>query len=89
MSVENGDWEAADVLVHDEANKAVAQMLVDMRFPDFPIALGVIFCAPAPSFEASVIEQNRTVSEGKSIDLAALIRKGQTWEVNQKQPREI
>jgi 2-oxoglutarate/2-oxoacid ferredoxin oxidoreductase subunit beta len=73
--------ETAEVLVHDETNKGVAQMLVDMQFPDFPIALGVLYCDPRPSFETAVHAQNRELSAGKTADLAALIRKGQTWEV--------
>ena len=79
----------AEVLVHDETNKGVAQMLIDMPFPQFPIALGVIYCDPAPTFEEAVLEQNAEAAKGKSTDLDALFRKGQTWEVNQKQPHVI
>src|SRR3546814_20758858 len=49
VEVVDGDWEAAGVIVHDETNKGVAQMLIDMPYPAFPIALGVIYCDPAPS----------------------------------------
>ena len=83
------DGDVSNVIVHDETNKAVAQMLVEMPFPAFPVAMGVIYRDPAPTFEAAVVEQNRQVSAGKSPDLNALIRKGQTWEVNQKQPHVI
>ena len=84
VNVVDGDWQAADVLVHEESNKAVAQMLIDMPFPAFPIALGVIYCDPAPTFESAVIAQNAEVSAGKTPDLNALIRKGQTWVVDGK-----
>ena len=88
VDVVDGDWEAADVLVHDEKNKAVAHMLVEMRHPDMPVALGVIYCNPGASFEQEVVTQNVEAAKGKVVDLDALIRKGQTWEVNQKKLRE-
>jgi 2-oxoglutarate ferredoxin oxidoreductase subunit beta len=84
VEVADGNWEAAGVIVHDETNKGVAQMLVDMPFPGFPIALGVIFCSPAPSYESALGEQTKTLTQGKIADLSALIRKGQTWEVTEK-----
>ena len=83
------DGDLSKVIVHDQTNKSIAQMLVDMPFPEFPVAMGVIYNDPAPTFETSVVEQNRQLSAGKTADLNALIRKGQTWEVNQKQPHAI
>jgi len=83
------DGDLSKVIVHDQTNKSIAQMLVDMPFPEFPVAMGVIYADPAPTFETSVVEQNRQLSAGKTADLNALIRKGQTWEVNQKQPHVI
>ncbi|MGB3723579.1 MAG: 2-oxoacid:ferredoxin oxidoreductase subunit beta, partial [Pacificimonas sp.] len=87
VDVADGDWEGADVLVHDEKNCILAQMLVDMRAPDMPVALGVLYEDPAPSFEQDVVTQNAEASKGKVVDLGALIKKGQTWEVNQKKLR--
>ena len=81
--------EIAEVLVHDETNKGIAQMLIDMELPEFPVALGVIYADPAPTFETAVMQQNAELSVGKSADLNKLIRKGQTWEINQKQPHAI
>ncbi|MEO0500504.1 MAG: 2-oxoacid:ferredoxin oxidoreductase subunit beta [Pseudomonadota bacterium] len=89
VDIADGDWEAAGVLVHDETNKAVAHMLVEMRHPSMPVALGVIYCDPAPSFEEDVQTQNIEAAKGKVVDLTALIKKGQTWEVNQKKLREV
>ncbi|MBV7257288.1 2-oxoacid:ferredoxin oxidoreductase subunit beta [Pacificimonas sp. WHA3] len=88
VDVVDGDWEAAGVLAHDEKNRTLAQMLVEMRHPTMPVALGVIYCDPKPSFEQDVVTQNAKESAGKVVDLGALIRKGQTWEVNQKKLRE-
>ena len=75
------DPATAGILVHDETNKMMAQLLTDMPFGDFPIALGVIYCDPTPAFDGAVIEQNRTVAAGKKRDLNALLRKGDTWSV--------
>lgn len=87
--VEVGDegWEAAGVQVHDVTNRAVAHMLVEMPFGTFPMALGVLYDDPRPSFESAVIEQNAAASTGKQADLQKLVSKGQTWQV-EKQPRE-
>ena len=79
------DGDISGVLIHDMTSKLQAQLLVDMPFGPFPMALGVIYHNPAPSFEAAVTLQNATVSMGKSTDLNALLRKGQSWEVS---PRE-
>ena len=89
VDVVDGNWQAAGVLVHDETNKTIAQLLVDMPIGTFPVALGVIYCDPAPTFDSAVIEQNTQVSAGKKRDLNALIRKGQSWEVKAKQPHAV
>ncbi len=88
VDVEDGDWQSAGVIVHDPKNKAVAHMLIDMPFGAFPMALGVIYDDPRPTFESAVRTQNAELSAGKAPDLQALVSKGQTWEVT-KEPREI
>ena len=80
--------EAAGVIVHEPANKAVAHMLVDMPFGAFPMALGVIYDDPRPTFESAILEQNAEAAAGKAADLQALVSKGQTWQVG-KEPRPI
>jgi 2-oxoglutarate ferredoxin oxidoreductase subunit beta len=47
----------------------------------FPIALGVLFDHPRPTFDRAVTEQNAKLSEGKKPDLQALLNRGQTWVV--------
>ena len=88
VDVIDGDWEAAGVLVHDPANRSIAHMLVEMPFGAFPMALGVIYDSPAPTFESAVVEQNAQASAGKKADLQALVGKGQSWEVT-KEPHAI
>ncbi len=78
------EGETAVVMVHDETNRIMAQLLIDMPFGPFPMALGVIWCSPAPTFDAAVVEQNSVVAAGKPADLDALLRKGQSWEIASK-----
>lgn len=82
--------EASDpeVLVHDKANRTVAHLLVEMPFGAFPMALGVIYEDPAPTFESAVVAQNAQASAGKQANLAKLLAKGQTWMVD-KEPHVI
>jgi 2-oxoglutarate ferredoxin oxidoreductase subunit beta len=54
----------------------------------FPMALGVIYENPAPTFESAVLEQNREAASGKSADLQKLVSKGQTWMV-EKEPHKL
>jgi 2-oxoglutarate ferredoxin oxidoreductase subunit beta len=76
-----------DVIIHDPTNRAVAYMLVEMpQSLGFPVALGVIYNAPAPTFDSAVIEQNAAIASGKTADLQSLVAKGQTWQV-EKEPR--
>ncbi|MFX8180097.1 hypothetical protein ABTK97_19450, partial [Acinetobacter baumannii] len=69
------------VIVHDVTNRTVAHMLVELPFGDFPMALGVLYDDPKPTFEAAVVSQNASASEGKVADLQKLVAKGQTWTV--------
>jgi len=88
VDVEGANWEAAGVIVHDPRNRSVAHMLVEMPFGAFPMALGVIYDDPAPTFESAVVEQNAQASAGKTPNLQALVAKGQSWEVT-KEPHAI
>ena len=40
-----------DVLVHDETNSTLAFMLARMPFPEFPVALGVLFAEERPTYD--------------------------------------
>jgi 2-oxoglutarate ferredoxin oxidoreductase subunit beta len=75
------DWQAAGVIVHDVTNRSIAHMLVEMPFGPFPMALGVLYDDPRPTFEAAVAEERARASEGKEPNLAKLLAKGQTWTV--------
>lgn len=88
VDVEGADWAGAGVIVHDVTNRTIAHMLVEMPFGEFPMALGVIYDSPAPTFDSAVIEQNRTASAGKVADLQKLVSQGQSWQV-EKQPHTV
>jgi 2-oxoglutarate/2-oxoacid ferredoxin oxidoreductase subunit beta len=81
VDVVDGDWQAAGVIVHNVTNRSIAHMLVEMAFGEFPMALGVLYDDPRPTFDAAVTAQNAQASAGKTPDLQALISKGQTWTV--------
>ena len=83
VEVVDGDWQAAGVIVHDVRNRSVAHMLVELPFGPFPMALGVIYDDPRPTFEVVVHEQNAEARKGKTANLAALLAKGQTWTVGE------
>jgi len=84
LKVVEGDSD--EVLIHNPRNRAVAHMLAEMPAASFPVALGVLYEDPAPTFDSAVIEQNEAASKGKTADLQALVSKGQTWMV-EKEPR--
>ena len=86
VDVADGDWQGGGVIVHDVTNRSVAHMLVEMPFGEFPMALGVLYDDPRPTFESQVIAQNKAASEGKSADLGKLLAKGQTWTVAEGHP---
>ncbi len=82
VDVVDGDWEAAGVTKHDVKNRALAHMLVEMPFGEFPMALGVIYDDPKPTYESGVVAEKARAVEGKTADLTALLAKGQTWTVD-------
>jgi 2-oxoglutarate ferredoxin oxidoreductase subunit beta len=81
VDVVDGDWQGAGVMVHDQTNRSLAMLLVQMPFGAFPMALGTLYNDPAPTFDAAVMAQNAAASEGKDANLQALISQGQTWTV--------
>jgi 2-oxoglutarate ferredoxin oxidoreductase subunit beta len=81
VPVVDGKTDGLDILVHDETNKTIAQMLLDMPFGVFPVALGVLYCNPVPTLEGAVTELSRKAAAGRNRDLSALLSKGETWTV--------
>ncbi len=72
-----------DLLVHDETNRQAAFMLAQMEPPKFPMAMGVLYCNPAPSYESAVMAQIEDAKKRlPSADINALLRRGTTWTVS-------
>ena len=80
---ENGITEK-DLLVHNskEDNYGIHSMLVNMKGPDFPVALGVIRDVEEKSYDQNVAEQIEQVKENSKIhSIDELLNSGATWEV--------
>jgi 2-oxoglutarate/2-oxoacid ferredoxin oxidoreductase subunit beta len=88
VDVVDGDWQAAGVIVHDVKNRAVAHMLVEMILGPFPMALGVLYDDPRPTFDQTLLAADEESATGKIADLDALMKKAQTWQVD-KEPHVI
>jgi len=80
MSLEVVDAEAEPdrVLVHDEANKTLVGLLLGMKEPDFPVALGVIYRSPATSFEQGFYANHPTAMK-RTAKVEDALRKTNTW----------
>lgn len=71
-----------DLLLHDETNRVVAFLLAQMEPPKFPVALGVLYCNPAPPYEELVVGQIEEAKKRQpTAELNALLRRGTTWRV--------
>jgi len=82
VEVTDGDWQTPRVIVHDVTNRAIAHMLVEMPFGPFPMALGVLYDDPLPTFDDMVIADRERAVAGKEPNLARLLASGQTWTVD-------
>jgi 2-oxoglutarate ferredoxin oxidoreductase subunit beta len=72
-----------DILVHDETSRILATMLVAMDPPSFPVALGVIYCDPAPSYVESLRHKVAELQgPGPKASINDLLRSGHTWQVS-------
>jgi len=78
LEVVDAEAEADRVLVHDETNDTLARLLLSLKDPEFPVALGVIYRKPATSFEKGFYAAHPTgMKRTGSVDDA--MRKTNTW----------
>ena len=73
-----------DLLVHNskETNPGIHLMLTNMRYPDYPVAFGIIRNVDAKTYDYDVnhqMEEIRAKSEIKCVD--DLLNSGNTWEL--------
>ncbi len=84
VKIGEGGVTEKDILVHDayEKNPGVHMMLVNMQYPDYPIALGVIRAVPDVTYDDAVRDQILEVKSKSSIrTMDELLRSGDTWEI--------
>lgn len=74
----------ADILTHDSHsdNLGLHTMLADMKFPEFPVALGVIRDVDDMTYDNEVAKQvARVTKESKIRSVDDLLHSGSTWEI--------
>lgn len=74
-----------DLLVHDayENNPGIHYMLANMKYPEYPVALGVIRCVEGVTYESDIeaqIEEVKASSPIKCMD--DLLNSGSVWDVD-------
>jgi 2-oxoglutarate ferredoxin oxidoreductase subunit beta len=81
-TVGEGGISVEDVLVHDETNPMLAYMLTKMAFPEFPVALGVLYAVIRPTYDGT-LRQQQTAARAKSGpgNLQKLLLGSSTWEI--------
>ena len=74
-----------NILVHDatEPNPGIQYMLANMRYPEYPVALGVIRSVRWPTYEKLVEEQIEEIQKKAKIKcMDDLLTSGSTWNVD-------
>jgi 2-oxoglutarate/2-oxoacid ferredoxin oxidoreductase subunit beta len=80
---ENGISEK-NLLIHDasESNPGIQYMLANMKYPEYPVALGVIRSVEAPTYEVAVENQIKDVQKTAKIkSMTDLLNSGSVWTV--------
>lgn len=80
---ENGITEK-DILVHDahEPSPGIHYMLAGMKYPEYPVALGIIRAVENQTYDGAMIEQHAVIQAKSKIKCVDdLLREGSTWEV--------
>jgi 2-oxoglutarate ferredoxin oxidoreductase subunit beta len=72
-----------DVLAHDETNRVLAQLLLGMNGPEFPVALGVVLRQPGVSFEKAYYAHQPTGLK-RTGSVAKALRQTSVWRVEGK-----
>ena len=73
-----------DILTHDahEENSVLHTMLASMRYPEFPVAVGIIRDVKRPTYDTEVahqIEEQQVKEPAKSAN--SLFRSGEIWKI--------
>ncbi len=84
VKIGEGGITEKDILVHDaaEANPGIHYMLANMRYPDYPMALGVIRSVDGHTYDEDMVNQINAIREKSKIKCVDdLLRSGSTWKV--------
>jgi 2-oxoglutarate ferredoxin oxidoreductase subunit beta len=71
------------VLVHDETNRVLAQLLLALQPPEFPVVLGVVLRQPGQSFEKAYYAHQPTKMQ-RTAKVADVLRQTSVWTVAPK-----
>jgi len=71
---------ASEVLLHDETNRTLAQLLLTMPQPEFPVALGVVLRQPGVAFEKAFYA-NQPTKLKRTGKVADALRQTSIWRV--------
>jgi 2-oxoglutarate/2-oxoacid ferredoxin oxidoreductase subunit beta len=80
---ENGITEK-NILVHNafESNPGIQYMLANMKYPEYPVALGVIRSVPGATYESDLAAQIEDVKKSTKIkSMDDLLNSGSVWKV--------
>ncbi len=78
-----GDISEKDLLVHDarENNPGLHTMLANMRYPGFPVALGIIRSVSAPTYDMAMSGQiKKAMKDSKIKNMDDVLHSGSIWE---------
>jgi 2-oxoglutarate ferredoxin oxidoreductase subunit beta len=79
VQVGDGGVAQQDVLVHDETNKTLAHLLVEMKHPAFPMAMGVIYREHGSQSFDKAFWAHHTTNGKRTGKVAAALRRGHVW----------
>ena len=80
VEIGEGKTPESELLVHDEKNPTLAALLARMEWPQFPVAMGVLYRSARPTYEKDVNAQVALAREKAGAgDLKKAIYGGNTW----------
>lgn len=84
VTIGKDGYEESDILVHDahEKNPGMHLMLANMRYPEYPVAMGVIRSVPDLTYEERLVNQTKEVQATSKIkNMDDLLQSGHTWTI--------
>ena len=84
VQIGEGGVKLEDILVHDVTDQDgfLHHSLINMKLPDFPVAMGVIRAVPSKVYDQSMEDQiAEAKSKSKITSVDQLLTSGNTWMV--------